>query len=213
MAEEGNSSGTLPPSAGLRTAKDKFRAFRVRQRSESKERPRVGWGGGGGASAAALRAALLHIWSLPFFAGSGYQSSPSIAGRRHKRGRPDWRGFCAGAIAPMNGKLGRRRIFKPILPLEHLPWLGLATNLRMEHILPALLRSDFFSRSASNSAGSSPRRTSRKESPCTSRMAACPGGSLLQSCAYPCYLVPIQHDGRPWRMDSSPPRWMPVEGS
>src|SRR5260370_42256203 len=86
MVEEGKFAGTL---GWLQTAKDKFRAFAYGERSESKERPRVGLALAGG-----FARGIAHIGVLRVLREAGI-TIDCVAGT--SVGALIGAGFCAGA--------------------------------------------------------------------------------------------------------------------
>src|SRR5260370_36405995 len=101
MVEEGKFSGTL---VWLRTAKDKFRAFAYGERSESKERPRVGLALAGG-----FARGIAHIGVLRVLREAGI-TIDCVAGT--SVGALIAVGYCAGASLEEMAEVGATTNFK-----------------------------------------------------------------------------------------------------
>src|SRR5260370_19366955 len=100
MTEEGKFSG---PLGWLRTAKDKFRAFAYGERSESKERPRVGLALAGG-----FARGIAHIGVLRVLREAGIPID-CVAGT--SVGALIGASFCAGASLDEMEKIGAETSF------------------------------------------------------------------------------------------------------
>src|SRR6266404_1961443 len=128
MAEEGKFSGTL---GWLRTAKDKFRAFAYGERSESKERPRVGLALAGG-----FARGIAHIGVLRVLREAGI-TIDCVAGT--SVGALIGAGFCAGASLDEMERIGAETSFT-----DFGRWTPLGSDWQptcaWKNILPALLR-------------------------------------------------------------------------
>src|SRR5258708_4689034 len=197
MAEEGKFSGTL---AWLRTAKDKFRAFAYGERSESKERPRVGLALAGG-----FARGIAHIGVLRVLREAGI-TIDCVAGT--SVGALIGAGFCAGASLDEMERIGAETSFADFGRWTP-SWLGLATNLRMEKYLARFppvktfeeLHTPLAIATTDINAGVSVYYSHGPIAPV-----------IRASCAYPWLFVPIQYDGRTL-VDGFITAPVPVEGA
>src|SRR5712692_11459831 len=120
MMEEGKVSSTL---GWFRAAKDKFRAFAYGERSESKERPRVGLALAGGFARGIAHIGVLRVLrdaGIPIDCVAGTSVGALIAV-----------GYCAGASLDLMTEVGATTSFTDFGRWTP-SWLGLATNQRME---------------------------------------------------------------------------------
>src|SRR5258708_20880442 len=123
MPEAGEFRG---PLGWLRTAKDKFRAFAYGERSESKERPRVGLGRAGGFGRGIAHIGVLRVLreaEIPIDCIAGTSVGALIGAS-----------YCAGASLEEMERIGADTSFTDFGRWTP-SWLGLATNLRMEKYL------------------------------------------------------------------------------
>src|SRR6266478_306003 len=197
MAEEGKFSGTL---GWLRTAKDKFRAFAYGERSESKERPRVGLALAGG-----FARGIAHIGVLRVLREAGI-TIDCVAGT--SVGALIGAGFCAGASLDEMERIGAETSFTDFGRWTP-SWLGLATNLRMEKYLARFtpvktfeeLQTPLAIATTDINAGVSVYYSHGPLAPV-----------VRASCAYPGLFVPIQYDGRTL-VDGFLTAPVPIEGA
>src|SRR3989449_5525509 len=197
MAEEGKFSGTL---GWLQTAKDKFRAFAYGERSESKERPRVGLALAGG-----FARGIAHIGVLRVLREAGIPID-CIAGT--SVGALIGASYCAGASLDEMEKIGAATSFADFGRWTP-SWLGLATNQRMEKYFTRFtpvktfeeLHTPLAIATTDINAGVSVYYSHGPLAPV-----------IRASCAYPGLFVPIQYDGRTL-VDGFLTAPVPVEGA
>ncbi len=157
MTEEGKFSG---PLGWLRTAKDKFRAFAYGERSESKERPRVGLALAGG-----FARGIAHIGVLRVLREAGIPID-CIAGT--SVGALIGASYCAGAPLDEMEKIGAETSFTDFGRWTP-SWLGLATNQRMEKYFARFTPVTTFEELHTR-PWPSPQPTSTRAFPCITRM-------------------------------------------
>jgi NTE family protein len=197
MAEEGKGSSTL---SWLRTAKDKFRAFAYGERSEPRERPRVGLALAGGFARGIAHLGVLRVLreaEIPIDCVAGTSVGALIAV-----------GYCAGASLEDMAEVGATTSFTDFGRWTP-SWLGLATNQRMEKYLSRFtpvktfeeLKTPLAIAATDINAGVSVYYSHGEIAP-----------PLRASCAYPGLFVPIQFEGRTL-VDGFLTAPVPVEGT
>src|SRR5260370_4656368 len=197
MTEEGKFSG---PLGWLRTAKDKFRAFAYGERSESKERPRVGLALAGGFARGIAHIGVLRVLreaEIPIDCVAGTSVGALIGAS-----------YCAGASLEGMERIGSETSFTDFGRWTP-SWLCLATNLRMEKYLARFtpiktfeeLHTPLAIATTDINAGVSVHYSHGALAPV-----------IRASCAYPGLFVPIQYDGRTL-VDGFLTAPVPVEGA
>src|SRR5260370_7804739 len=181
MVEEGKFCGTV---GWVGRGKDKFRAFADGERSESKERPRVGLALAGG-----FARGIAHIGVLRVLREAGI-TIDCVAGT--SVGALIGAGFCAGASLDEMERIGAETSFADFGRWTP-SWLGLATNLRMEKYLPRFTPVKTFEQLHTPLPLSTP-DINAGVSVYYSHGPLAP--VVRASCAYPGLFVPIQPAGR-----------------
>src|SRR5713226_2598266 len=197
MTEEGRVSSTL---GWFRTAKDKFRAFAYGERSESKERPRVGLALAGGFARGIAHIGVLRVLreaGIPIDCVAGTSVGALIAV-----------GYCAGASLEEMTNVGASTSFADFGRWTP-SWLGLATNQRMEKYLARFTPVKTFEELQTPLAIATT-DINAGVSVFYSHGAIAP--PLRASCAYPGLFVPIQFEGRTL-VDGFLTAPVPVEGA
>src|SRR5207245_8329369 len=181
MAEEGKLSRTL---GWLRTSKDKFRSFAYGERSESKERPRVGLALAGGFARGIAHIGVLRVLqeakiAIDCIAGT---SVGALIGAS----------YCAGASLEEMERIGSETSFTDFGRWTP-SWLGLATNLRMEKYLARFTPAKTFEELHTPLAIA----TTDINAGVSVYYSHGPLAPVIRaSCAYPGLFVPIQYDVR-----------------
>src|SRR5258708_452573 len=197
MTEEGKFSG---PLGWLRTAKDKFRAFAYGERSESKERPRVGLALAGGFARGIAHIGVLRGLreaEIPMDGVAGTGVGELMGGS-----------YWAGESLEEMENIGADTSFTDFGRWPP-SWLGLATNQRMEKSFARFtpvktfeeLHTPLAIATTDINAGVSVYYSHGPIAPV-----------IRASCAYPGLFVPIQYDGRTL-VDGFITAPVPVEGA
>src|SRR5256712_2019836 len=196
MAEESKFSGTL---GWLRTAKDKFRSFAYGERSESKERPRVGLALAGG-----FARGIAHIGVLRVLREAGIPID-CIAGT--SVGALIGASYCAGASLDEMEKVGASTSFTDFGRWTP-SWLGLATNQRKEKYFARFTPVKTFE-GVQIPLGIAAKDIVEGVSVYYSHGSIIP--PLRASCSYPGLFVPIQYENRTL-VDGFVTAPVPIEG-